>query len=1604
MKFMFKKSLSLLLVLCMLFSIFTTASIVTTAADTTATTPTVEIVSFMRGSQKDLRSSELLEARVTGYDGNVRELTYKWENTLGTYLYVYNSHNMYYIDGTDGEAEIYNSKIPASNNMAGRTYKDSFTGEGFCWAAIYGSNTSGQGESIDDHDAYNGTIKVTVYDKDGNEIASDSHTGTVTSTGYLWWREYKYSGIVDFNLQNDIDNVTIGLFEGDTRNVKDLLGESAIVHITCVESSITNGTIISGSDKVSLTKDGDYYITGTKAGTSTDSNGDAKVQLTVSKNQCKFHEYVSGTATTTVYVFKKPTTSTTAYTLTLTGNLDSRCRYFIYGREGVKQDDGTILFDGLTPNTEYPVEVRAEYKDENNNTRYTYAYVYDTTKPVYNGKVEVYLDGTYDSATHTASGTKVNLEDVSQYSTVYAKEVNSTQFVELKKVENETGTYTSILDSGSYKLYYTTDESSKIDDQLLTMHDADRTRYLFYNSVTYIDGDTELKKEYHTTGTSVSVWDQPMTKADYVFTGWKDQDGNVYQSASALTDGIGKPYVLTAQWEKGIDVYVNLTINHIATNNGHNIDDSDRHNVAFDLMSKPEGSDGNYADVFDAPITLNWNGSDYFSHDTFNASHVDTGEEDKTYYTAKVPVLSDVLEGYTYSVEISKTYYEIVSVTSTTAQNGDVIVDVEIRYDPKNADLTFSVELDEQSKELVKKHPEYKPSAVHVKVLSWYTKGYNEIQANTWEHISQHHDTFVTLYLDENGKATGTYPVWMHNSKETEYYYYRIKVVSYVLADGTIVSTEDVAGQENVQYLTTDNRYLATINVTGGDSPDPDNTTLTGAHFENENKTQQGDLLGIIHINTHNVTFEPDGGVFGDGTTDNKVATQQIVVPEISDYSVTRDGGYIFEGWYLVENGEMTDKVVNSGDDLFSDITLRAKWRAPLTVEGMISVAGYYHLNGDENQIRIIDDYGRTHAITVYLQKILPNGYTETISTQKIDIVYNDMGMMEVDEPMGTGNYKFSAIPDDGSSYRVLIQNPNYDVKYQNEPESIDSAKMFDYKDSYFHENEKDYYMAEFTTVEPLVADINAFLVFEPHSFDLHYAVYADKIGEGFRPSTTEIFVLCDDSKSGSHAQDWPVITQMVDGDEIKGQDTALNKEGTGRDSYTVWHTKPDGHSLYDFGVLLHNYTINGTSSDYDATNAPFYVYYNGSARYSALEGLDPEHQTQLLTIELQPKRYTVTFDINFSETKEDYVENMDYYRVQTDDGYKYLTGHLWSYDTDISNVVPLRHGYKFLGWYDENDNLITNIDASVHENVTVYAKWEEAFKVTFHSNNPDIKNDVFRTYYENGSVIPELGSSFELNSDATLDSFYDIPQFEYLTHNNYVFKGWYLDKDNDSRPINWNETYTEDTDVYAHWILVEDVNKDANDTKKYDNSGKYKGYDLLGVQIRDIEAESDTHYGEEGTGLRFVTALSENVYSQINALSSNNASGAEYGYVVAKTATAKKYAGDKEGYTLQYKGNNVNGVNTTTDYKYVQNMKCSGVVDHFNGSEYRLYTAVITYKNLDESALASAHAQELVARSYIRYTDANGLFRTHYNNYTGTNVYSGCSASFDLAKSLMNG
>ena len=137
-----------------------------------------------------------------------------------------------------------------------------------------------------------------------------------------------------------------------------------------------------------------------------------------------------------------------------------------------------------------------------------------------------------------------------------------------------------------------------------------------------------------------------------------------------------------------------------------------------------------------------------------------------------------------------------------------------------------------------------------------------------------------------------------------------------------------------------------------------------------------------------------------------------------------------------------------------------------------------------------------------------------------------------------------------------------------------------------------------------------------------------------------------------------------------------------------------------------------------------------------------------------------------------------------------------------------------------------------------------------------------------------------------------------------------------------------------------------------------------------------------------------------------------EYGYAVGSENNIKAFSShygisDPTKYQLQYKGENVNGVNTTgetrtaqTDYRYINNVNCTrgttnenGTIkdDHRNFTNYRLYTLIVTYKNNNTEGMK----EKVSARSYIRYYDANGKLRVFYNTYKKS-MYSGCMCSYN--------
>ena len=272
--------------------------------------------------------------------------------------------------------------------------------------------------------------------------------------------------------------------------------------------------------------------------------------------------------------------------------------------------------------------------------------------------------------------------------------------------------------------------------------------------------------------------------------------------------------------------------------------------------------------------------------------------------------------------------------------------------------------------------------------------------------------------------------------------------------------------------------------------------------------------------------------------------------------------------------------------------------------------------------------------------------------------------------------------------------------------------------------------------------------------------------------------------------------------------------------------------------------------------------------------------------------------------------------------------------------------------------------------------------------------------------MLPEDSTDYYLTENDTVSVFYDIPTFAYDVHNGYIFKGWYMGTEEDAAPMDWNAAYTEETHIYAHWISVGEVAKE-NDGKIYE-SDAYPEYDLLGNQIRVAPENPNQHYGEAAPGLRFIASLSERVYQEMNLIHAENNDGIEYGFVIAATNAAQAKA-EGDGYMLKYKHSTINGEDTTSTYSYVNNVPCRvpdvPVDDHYAGEQYRLYTAVITYKGLEGDRLTQAQNTYFIGRAYLRYFDANGLERVHYNNYTGNSrTYGGVNTCYTEVNELING
>ncbi len=898
------------------------------------------------------------------------------------------------------------------------------------------------------------------------------------------------------------------------------------------------------------------------------------------------------------------------------------------------------------------------------------------------GAVHVILNGTYDAVTHTATGTALPLTELMPGAELYVKAENSDQYIPLVLDPEKTGVYRTALENGEYSIYYSLDGGYTFvltDDQKLTINDADRHRYLFFNSVEYdLNGGTteeELPREYYQAGTkNVMVTDQIPTKDRYLFSHWVDDKGNEFASGSLMTEEIGHPRVLTAVYKDAVDVYLSITLNHTAEDGVSVNNDNGKHDIEFTLDQRFGTSD--YTEIY--RNELYWDGESWFSNDTFQASFMG-GSSQITSYNSTKPLLENVAADAEYTFTTDKTGYSYVEVSRTVAENGDIIIHAEMIFDPTTFDLIYTVRLNEEDKNLP---AHMRPVAVNVKVIWWcdttFDADYGLPEGDhtvDWYVFADQRYTYDRVELDENGVGTEHYPVWIEttDSEGAHQYHYRIEVVSYEMADGEVNPATNVDG-ENVSYLSDCGHVETVVNVSGGKSPDETKTQLQGAYHDGT--AQVGQIEAVVYIHTYSVSFDPNGGTLN-GITDATVAEPLFQVPDLLNYVPVRGGGYVFDNWYLAdENGNMTDRTVNSLDPLHENITLLAKWKEPRTITANVTVNTSYIQPYVDGSVAVhkLGPAERAQRAVVNLQKILENGYPESVQFYDVPLTYiNDLG---------TGTVTFTGVPDDGHEYRILVFIPGYSFTYQNAPESLDEDLKTDYTGSY---NKTDF-IANFNGAAETT--VNTYGSFTPDLFTLQYQVDASAIGSTFRPTNAQILITYDDDTGIIDPEQWPVVSQMEINNQYVGKNTAL-VGGLGSGQLDVWITDATGQTLDEYALRLQSITTPQMVRPYDE-NAPYTVQYQVPAYYVA-----PDGQSQMLIAWLLPRSYTIHYELDGGELAGTYPQ-----------------AHTWSYDTDLSAAVPAKAGYVFDGWYLDAELTVSagdKIDMSVHEEVTLYAKWKLA-------------------------------------------------------------------------------------------------------------------------------------------------------------------------------------------------------------------------------------------------------------------------------------------------------
>ena len=887
------------------------------------------------------------------------------------------------------------------------TSGQTMSGVGFMYASLssYQNNYRTQ----------NSSIKVEVYN--GNQLLGQA----------------TYDGFINGDLGLDLKADAIGLFMGESVMARDLFGQMGVTHITCANSSVTSATLGGEADTyISATQRRvqsggkyvtDYEITGVSAGKAT-------ITLNVSKtSNCAFHAGQTTDAEVAVYVFEKPTWTSTASEITL-GNTKQGYTYTIGGQSyEASHDNAEITFTGLESNTSYQIIVSAPYGEG----KTAYAYVPATTKPLTRVSVTTLLD--WEPTTLT----DINKLDGSGLpKSLTLKPVDGGAAVPLTyNPDGHEDMYVGYAYQGTYNLC---DERGNIlsTSPIVIANDVSggvNHNFLSFFSVTTKVGDEEVGKIPYLAGSMVlapAAPDNDLLPEDTAFSEWKittgkqeDVDaGKTYQPGDHVIANIQQPIVLEARTVNALKIKVDVRINYQAPDNLQ--------------VGSEAGHDINYAQNNDATVILwrSWNDNGTTRYEEVARKYCSSGEivmdaensdePDYTEYTdlafIGLPAENPQGQEYTYSVTLGAkpNYSATVESMQTLPEDIDCGFDATLDFAPICFDLAFGVKVPEELQGTL--------DAVDLKITYWDgAKG---------EVIIQHKTAGVTLtvprglYPDSDGYITlnSTYPVWKFDtSNNNSPYWYGLEIQGYRLKDEDGVTYSIVAGNDTPVSIV-DAESTIKVSSTGITQYDEDATDGT---------QQSAKLIATLQGKPTTIKFDLNGGGRNNASMEDQTAyfmpDQKNLIPGSDQIKE----GYVFQGWYT--DTSCTQEAPAEGTMLYDkdnndQLTLYAKWAKPVSFNGTVTATHLY--NGAQ-----ADPSDWLKTATVLLQRRVyladqpdrdsEDGW-ETCVTTPVELTTEGSATVgDVSVATNRGNYKFenmpSASPLSPYEYRVRVVAQNYD-------------------------------------------------------------------------------------------------------------------------------------------------------------------------------------------------------------------------------------------------------------------------------------------------------------------------------------------------------------------------------------------------------------------------------------------------------------------------------------------------------------------------------------------------------------------------------------------------